>query len=211
MKKIYLLIVGISIFTSAFSQFTYGPKLGANTAKFANDKIMPGFQLGGFLNGEFEDRIGIQVDFLWTLKGNHHVEDIARLDSLGLPTSSKITTSTKTYYRFVDIPFCLYFPVSKHIRGFVGPQISVARKAHQKYDNGSTVTESNITGITTKTSFCAGFDFVFNSPVIIGVRFVSNKFNQPLASSGLSSSGTTSDEVQKLYSVMINIAYKMDW
>ena len=165
MKKIYLLIVGISIFSSAFSQFTYGPKLGVNTSKFDNDKIMPGFQVGGFLNGEFEDRIGIQADFLWTLKGNRHTEDITSI------TSSTITTVTTTYYRFVEVPFCLYFPVSKHIRGFVGPQISIARKAHQKYDNGSKVTESDITGITTKTSFCAGFDFVFNSPIIVGVRF----------------------------------------
>lgn len=202
MKKIFLVIAGISLFSTAFSQFTYGPKLGVNTAHLPNDNIAPGIQFGGFLNGELDDRMGIQVDFLWTLKGNVHQTTV--LDSLtGQPTSTKYNTTT--YYRFVDIPICAYFPISKHVRGFIGKQLSIFRKAHETIVYPGKTIERDLTGITTKgSSWIAGFDFNLNSPLIIGMRFGTNAFSQPDPTGGAINE-------MKLGFIMINFAYKMHW
>ncbi len=213
-KKIFLVILGVSLFSAGFAQFTYGPKLGINMSKLPNDKLMPGFQVGGFLNGELYDRMGIQIDFLWTLKGTRHTntDSIHTITTNTVTGISTINTSTvnvvaTTYYRFVDVPICVYFPISKHIRGFAGPQISAFRHAHEKYAVGSaTPVESDITGITGKISFCFGFDFISKSPFIFGVRFVSNRFTggNPLG-------GSSADKAQNLNSFMVNVAYRMDW
>ena len=202
--------------TMSYAQFTYGPKLGGNMSRLSGDKIMPGFQVGGFVNAELEDRIGLQVDFLWTLKGNRNLKTVesttvtSPTSTLAVITASS-TTTTKTYYRFVDVPICAYFPISKHIRGFAGPQISVFRKAKEKVSSslGGPVVEKNLAGITGKVSFCAGFDLTLDSPIIIGVRFVTNSFTQTEASVDPNVAG--GDEKKKLNCVMLNVAYKMDW
>src|ERR1700757_3175191 len=93
MKKIFLGILGISLFSAGYAQFTYGPKLGANMSKLPSDKLMPGFQVGGFLNGELYDRMGIQVDFLWTLKGTRHTNTDT---IIGTPTTNTVTGVTTT-------------------------------------------------------------------------------------------------------------------
>lgn len=208
MKKVILVIITITLFSTGFAQFTYGPKLGVNMSKLSNDKMMPGFQAGGFINGEFYDRVGIQADFLWTLKGSRSTVTDS-IHTISTNTVTGVTTvSTKTvsvvdtkYYRFVDIPICVYFPISKHIRGFLGPQISVFRHASQNVEVGSaTAVKSDISGIKTQTSICLGFDLKSNSPIIVGLRFVTNKFT------GGNSAGT-----QTLNSLMINVAYRMEW
>jgi hypothetical protein len=57
-------------------------------------------------------------------------------------------------------------------------------------------------------SLCFGFDFNFDSPVVVGFRFVTNKFTQ----SGTSplGEGETAPDL-RLNSVMFNVAYTMDW
>ncbi len=196
--------------TVSYAQFTYGPKLGGNMSRLSGDKIMPGFQAGGFVNAELEDRIGLQVDFLWTLKGNKRV--VSDSNYATIPTSTYSIT-TKTYYRFVDVPICVYFPISKHIRGFAGPQISVFRKAKQTSTSslGGTAVEKNLSGLQGKVSLCAGIDLNLDSPIIIGVRFVTNKFTGGTETSQPSSDPDAKQESQKLNCVMINVAYRMDW
>src|ERR1035438_4688598 len=145
MKKILTLLAGVLIANMAFAQFTYGPKIGGNLSKLTGNDLMPGLQAGGFVNGEFFDKIGVQADFLWTLKGT---STSTNFDSLGRHLTSSITNVT--YYRFVDIPVCVYFPLSKHIRAFLGRQISVFKKAveTETYPSNHTAT-ADITGIQT--------------------------------------------------------------
>lgn len=212
MKKNIFIVMGLMIASLSFAQLTYGPKLGGNVSRLPNDKLMPGFQVGGFVNAELEDRIGLQVDFLWTLKGNRHVVKTAEDTAMNI---TAYTTTTKTYYRFVDVPLCVYFPISKHIRGFVGPQISVFRKAHEKTTStapGSILVEKDLTGIKGKVSFCAGFDLNLDSPIIIGVRFVTNSFTG--GSSETSAQPQDPDakaEKTKLNCFMLNVGYRLDW
>jgi hypothetical protein len=226
MKKNILTLLGILFMSVSFAQFTYGPKLGGNVSRLTGEKLLPGFQVGGFVNAELDDRIGLQVDFLWTLKGSR--QTLKRTDStlsVVTNTATSVTTTvvtttefssvTNTYYRFVDVPICVYFPISKHIRGFAGPQLSVFRKAKQTYKPSSgTVTKTDITGITGSISLCAGFDFNLDSPIIIGVRFVTNSFTG--GPSTETQQPTTGDEnakepKNKLNCFMLNVAYRMDW
>lgn len=201
--------------TMSYAQLTYGPKLGGNMSRLTGDKLMPGFQAGGFVNAELEDRIGLQIDFLWTLKGNKHEVKTAADTTLNILTA--YTTTTKTYYRFIDVPICVYFPISKHIRAFAGPQISVFRKGKEKTTStmpGSKEVEKNLTGLQGKVSLCAGIDLNLDSPIIIGVRFVTNKFTggTPTTPASSSSGDTNAKESsQKLNCFMINVAYKLDW
>jgi hypothetical protein len=170
---------------------------------------MPGFQVGGFLNAEIEDRMGVQIDFLWSLKGSKNVADsLVYLTGATAPT--KYVATTKTYYRFVEVPVCFYFPVSEHIRGFAGPQLSFFRGAHETFKGYGPTTERDIKGISGKLSFCGGFDVIMDSPIIIGMRFTTTRFENP-SSTGSSSQDNDKGNVMKLNSFMLNIAYKMDW
>jgi hypothetical protein len=209
MKKNILTLLGLFLVTVSFAQFTYGPKLGGNVSRLSGDKLMPGFQAGGFVNAELDDRIGVQVDFLWTLKGNKHV--VTDSNYVNTPATT-YTITTKTYYRFVDVPICVYFPISKHIRGFAGPQISVFRKAKEttKSSLGGTPVKKDLTGIAGKVSLCAGIDLVLDSPIIIGVRFVTNKFTGGTASAQ-AGGDDAKDDKSKLNCFMLNVAYRMDW
>ncbi len=212
MKKNILTLLSLFMITASYAQFTYGPKLGANGARLSGDKMMPGFQAGGFVNAELEDRIGIQIDFLWTLKGNRHVETASFTNTLTALTQT-YTATDKTYYRFVDLPICVYFPISKHIRGFAGPQVSAFRKAHRVSSSslGGNTVEKDLTGITGKVSLCAGFDLALDSPIIIGVRFTTNTFTGGTGVDPLATNTSTSSEKQKLNCIMLNVAYRLDW
>ena len=191
MKKIFLIIAGICLFTTGFSQLTYGPKVGFNFVS------LPGFQGGGFLNAELFDRVGFQVDFLYTMKGDRKTGTVQFYDQFGMPTTTAQSV-TSTYYKFFDLPLCFYFAMTKHVRGFVGPQLSASMGAHQKYKLNGNTKDSDVSGIIAKRSFCAGIDINLDSPVTIGLRFVSNKF-------------TKSGDEQSLSSIMLNLGYKIDW
>ncbi len=213
MKKILLLIAVLGLFSTGVAQFTYGPKLGVNMAKFSGDRMLPGGQAGLFVNGELWDRIGVQVDFLWTLKGSKNVKEnqvyTVTQNTLTGNFDSTLSTNTTThtsYYRFVDIPICAYFPISEHIRGFFGPQLSIFRGGHEKYVYSGKTTENDITGVTGQMSWIGGFDLKSNSPIIFGVRFVSNKFGI-----GTKQSGAGDDNTKSLNAFMINLGYRMSW
>lgn len=203
-KLLYIMTVLLSAY-GLQAQMIYGPKIGVNTSRLANDNIMPGFHVGGFVNAELRDRIGLQVDFLWALKGNKNI-----LESTSTGTStSKVEITTTTYYRFIEVPLTFYFPISQHIRGFVGPQLNLYRKGHQTVEYPGTSKESNVSG-NGKASIIAGFDFVFDSKVTFGLRFVSNKFTTG-ASASPDGDGSTEPEATRLNSIMATIGYKMDW
>ncbi|MDI1354454.1 MAG: outer membrane beta-barrel protein [bacterium] len=191
MKKHIFTFIAMLATTVALAQFTYGPKIGFNASRFANDKFMPGIQAGAFLNSEIYDRMGIQIDFLYAIKGNKH--------EVGPDT---LLTTTTTYYRFVEIPICAYFPVSKHIRGFFGPQLNIYRKGNQTVEYRGKSTETKVSG-TGVRSWIVGFDFNFDSPLTLGLRFVSNKFTST------NFAGDSQDNA--LNSVLVSIGYTMDW
>lgn len=194
-KRNLILSLLIVLASTTFAQLVYGPKIGGNTSKFTNAMMRPGFHAGGFVNAELFDRFGVQADFIWNIKGS--------ATDVGNDSVSIIRTS---YYRFIEVPICAYFPISKHIRGFVGPQLNFYRKgeATTEYKKSSVTEKLNGTG---KMSWVAGFDFVFDSPITVGMRFGSNKF----------STGTTSSEegaeenVSRLNSFMLSFGYKLDW
>lgn len=196
MKKFsYITLFTLLSFIS-FGQFVYGPKVGANASKFTNAMLRPGFQAGGFVNAEIFDRMGVQADFMWALKGS--------ATDIGNDSVSIISTS---YYRFIEVPVTAYFPISKHIRGFIGPQFNFYRKGQVTTEyKRSSVTEK-LAG-TGKMSWVAGFDLVFDSPITIGMRFGSNKFS---TGSTVNADGESEDNVSRLTTFNFCIGYRMDW
>lgn len=195
MKKHIYTLIAILACSFAFAQFTYGPKLGVNMSRFSTpkDKFAPGFQAGGFLNAELYDRIGLQADFLWALHGNKHES--------GPDTA---ITTFKTNYRYCEIPLCLYFPISKHLRGFAGYQFNVFRKAHgTKTDPKNKETEYDVSGDNSQT-WIFGFDFTFDSPLTVGFRWVTNK-------SMLGPYDDGEGRSYNLNSITLNFGYTMSW
>jgi len=193
MKRYFLTLAAVAVTAMASAQFKYGPKLGVNTSNFENDIMVFGFHGGGFLTTELADRLGVQAEFLYSFKGNKHVSGTG---------NSEVTTTSR--YRFVEVPIMFYFPISDHLRGFIGPQLNFYRKGEQtvKGKSGPAVV-SPVTG-TGVMSWCTGFDIVLDSPITIGARFVSNRFN-----SGVGGSGAT--EEFRLRSLLVSVGYRLDW
>jgi hypothetical protein len=212
MKKRFFTILGILMISLSFAQLTYGPKIGFGAGRIANDKnvLSPGFQGGLFVNAELDDRIGIQVECLYSVKGNKHIYNA------GLAGDS---VTVKTNYRFIDVPVSVYFPISKHLRGVLGPQLSVYRGSSQKYVHNSSPVyekkEKNNLNISGKLSFYGGIDFVFDSPIMVGFRVISTKFTQ--SSYGLGDvdggqpSGDDKENKKGLMQFMIQVGYRLDW
>lgn len=191
-KLLALLLV--MLVTRSQAQLVYGPKIGGNTSKFTNADMRLGFHAGGFVNAELYDRFGVQADFIWTVKGS--------ATDVGNDSVSIIRTS---YYRFIEVPICAYFPISKHIRGFVGPQLNFYRRgqAVTEYKRSSVTEKLSGTG---KMSWVAGFDFVFDSPITVGMRFGTTKF-----STGATNSEDPDANISRLNSFMLSVGYKLDW
>jgi hypothetical protein len=212
MKKRIFTILGILIATFSFAQLTYGPKIGIGAGRIANEMnvISPGFQGGLFVNAELDDRVGIQVECLYSLKGNKHIYNE------GLSGDSVFV---RTNYRFIDVPVSVYFPISKHLRGFLGPQLSWYRGSSQRYENNSVPIyekkAKNNLNISGKLSFYGGIDFVFDSPIMVGFRIISTKFTQTSYGlgdqDGSSSGGDDKENKKGLMQFMVQVGYRLDW
>ncbi len=74
MKKITLLIVFALVASSAFSQFTFGPKIGYNSAKLSLDRsnitsdLKNNFQFGAFIR--IGTQIYVQPEINWVTQGS---------------------------------------------------------------------------------------------------------------------------------------------
>ena len=74
MKKILLLLVAIIFTTTAFSQISFGPKIGYNTAKLSldrndiNSELKNNFQFGVFLR--LGQKIYVQPELNWLTQGS---------------------------------------------------------------------------------------------------------------------------------------------
>ncbi len=118
MKKILFTLTVILLTTSAFAQFTFGPKAALNFSKFSfnvdemKSNMKPGFDAGVFLR--FGHRLYIQPELLYSFKSTD-VEDISNeIDDI------------KTHA--IDVPVLLGFKLLDfklgNLRAFVGPKFS---------------------------------------------------------------------------------------
>jgi len=197
MKKIYTTLLFLTmIATITKAQLTYGPRLAMNVSKFDNEKVRLGFGGGWFMNAELLDRIGIQPEVYWSFK-NGHTETGAG-DSL---------IQQNYHYRFVDLPLLLYFRISNHLDFLIGPQWSFSRYAHQVTVTTHDSHDSNLGHLTTQRGFMAGIDVNLGSSFSFGVRYNNNKWEQKTEQVGPFNITTPN----KLGTVMVTCAYKLDW
>jgi hypothetical protein len=175
MKKLHIiLIVFLFTITSAtFAQFKYGPRIALGSSSLGGGSTSFGIQAGLFINAELRDRVGLQVEVLYSIKNG--VDKYTHTNEV---SGAKSEWKTKYSFTYIDIPFYFYFPLSKHITFLAGPQFCTINKATQATEgSGVPASETNkqsVSGTDAKMGIAAGLDFDLSSPIRFGLRFTTN-------------------------------------
>lgn len=122
MKKIILILTITFFATTAFSQITFGPKIGYNTSKLSTDKsdiksdLRNSFQFGAFLR--LGTKIYVQPEINWITEGG-----VFKQETGGINLEDEIKLST------IQIPFLVGLKAIDlkvaNIRIFGGPAASI--------------------------------------------------------------------------------------
>lgn len=126
MKKYFILLI-VSIITSvSFAQgIKFGPKLGANMGKITgsgfSDKYALGYHIGGFVEINFNKKLGIQPEILWSQIKSDTVTGFKAVYQNLLNQNS--FNDLKLSY--LSIPILINYRPSKIITLQVGPQFSI--------------------------------------------------------------------------------------
>lgn len=164
MKKIVILMMILSfVFIGALSaqgNLGFGVKGGLNMAKFTGDdadldfeglfNADPGFvfgpTIGGFITYNLNDKLGAQVELLFTAKGSSYELDYSYSES-GVQVSLDGTVDMKM--NWLDIPVLVVFNVNDKIKVFAGPFLELFLNGKAESDitfsvsyEGETFTES---------------------------------------------------------------------
>ncbi len=157
MKKI-ILILAITFFaTTAFSQISFGPKIGYNTSKLSTDKsdiksdLRSGFQFGAFLR--LGTKIYVQPEINWVTEGG--VFKPISLGSLD-PFEDDVKLST------IQIPFLIGVKVFDlkvaNLRVFGGPSASIVTDKTIEGTNDLGIHVDNIEDLIWGLQIGAGVD-----------------------------------------------------
>lgn len=126
MKK-YLIIIAVSILSvSASAQgIKFGPKVGANMGKIDgtgfSDKYALGYHIGGFVEINFNKKLGIQPEILWNQIKSDTVTGFKAVYQNLLNQNS----FNDLQLSYLSIPILLNYRPSKLITLQAGPQFSI--------------------------------------------------------------------------------------
>ena len=126
MKK-YLIILAVSIVSvSAYAQgIKFGPKVGANMGKIDgtgfSDKYALGYHIGGFVEINFNKKLGIQPEILWNQIKSDTVTGFKAVYQ-NLVNQNSFNDLQLSY---LSIPILLNYRPSKLITLQAGPQFSI--------------------------------------------------------------------------------------
>ncbi len=126
MKK-YLIILAVSIISvSASAQgIKFGPKVGANMGKIDgagfSDKYALGYHIGGFVEINFNKKLGIQPEILWNQIKSDTVTGFKAVYQNLLNQNS----FNDLQLSYLSIPILLNYRPSKLITLQAGPQFSI--------------------------------------------------------------------------------------
>ncbi|MBL7699647.1 MAG: PorT family protein [Chitinophagaceae bacterium] len=131
---------------AAFSQISYGPKLGFNFAKIAmsnknyQTSLKPGLNLGGFVNYKINTNVSVQGELGYSMEGtkekiksqpglpgNSQVPSGPESPSEGARASGQISTS------YLHIPILARYTAPSGFYGEAGPQIGFLLGAKEKW------------------------------------------------------------------------------
>jgi len=187
MKKLIVVAAVLLMFTATVSaqDFSFGVKGGMNIAKTSNfdntfnttlhyadfpyvtldsAKMMPGFYVGAFVEGKFNDFIGISPEFVYSMQGTKY-EGSVSVGEIGERFDSKMTLN------YLNIPIMAKFYVTKGLSIDVGPQIGILASAKFKVDGGDD--SSDMKEMMKTFDMALGFGATYN----INKFFIQGRYN----------------------------------
>lgn len=163
MKK-YVLILLTFLSTTAYAQFSFGPKLGLNISKiaFTDDDFKtgfrPGFAVGGVAQYKISEKLAVQAELVYSLERT---------------SEERISSGTKGHASmgFIQFPVLAQYSIVKGLYAEAGPQIGVLLSAKEAYGDDE---EYDIKEYYKKTDVRFPIGIGYNLPVkglSAGVRY----------------------------------------
>ncbi|GEP52085.1 hypothetical protein FNO01nite_27570 [Flavobacterium noncentrifugens] len=192
MKKITLTALALCAFAFTQAQdIKFGAKAGLNLANLTTDygnldgysndnKMKPGFHVGGFVEIKISDKFAIQPEVLYSLQGTKVKSSEADFDGYSYSSEDKISLS------YINVPVMVkFYPIEKLFIE-AGPQVGFLISAKNKSEYTETdgdVTMSASTDVDVKDAY-KSIDFGVN--VGAGYEFTENLFASVRYNIGLS-------------------------
>ena len=195
MKKIMTFLMIISIVfigtLSAQGNLGFGVKGGLNMAKFTGDDVdmeipldigdinsdqgfIYGPIVGGFVTYNLNDKLAIQPEFLYTVKGVSYEFDGSFTED---DIAFSVDGSTNFEMNWLDIPLLVVFNLNDRIKIFAGPYLELFLNGKVKYDftvSGTYADEtysesvSDSEDIETEDINSPGFGLIFGGAFMLG-------------------------------------------
>src|SRR4051812_19692608 len=180
-SNIILGIITLFLITGVNAQFKYGPRVGLGMTTLGGGNAGLGLQAGLTINAPIRDRFGFTADILFGRKGGNekYTVPISHVDTVNGKAQTTVTNydRKKIYHvTYIDIPVYFYFPFSEHISMLAGINMGIASGGTFKI-KGDNLTEAedkvvDITDLAGGIGITAGLDFASQSPLKIGIRFM---------------------------------------
>ncbi len=168
MKKIIVAISALVLGTTAMAQMTIGAKAGLNYTSIGT-KIDPepdekpeassgiGFHLGGFLQYNLSDKIGLRPELMYSIRGFKDENTTSTTNTFfGTTTTTETTSEDKGNYSYLEIPLLLAYNASENFSIHVGPGFGLLMGGKVKSEGESTTTTTTGSTTTTTTSSYSG-------------------------------------------------------
>lgn len=163
MKTLFTFIIMVVLTNAVLAQeIKFGPRAGLNFSTFTGEDanylgIKPGLHVGGFVSRSITDRISVQPELLFSMKG-----------------ASRKTSSfryAQTLY-YLDIPLFCGIGFSDHLRGLFGLQPSIylggTNKVKDPTDRKTSTDARNIRGFD--IALAAGLEYQMENGLNFGAR-----------------------------------------
>jgi hypothetical protein len=144
------------------AQLTIGAKAGLNYSIYGT-KVDPepeekpesdsgiGFHVGGFVNYNFSDRIGVRTELLYSARGTSFSDETTSTTSvLGTTITTKTETDGSATASYIELPILLNFQATEGLSFQAGPGLGFLMGYKSKFD--SKLTRTTTTGSTSSTT-----------------------------------------------------------
>jgi len=167
-KPLVFAAVGFLVAGTASAQLTVGAKAGLNYSIYGT-KIDPepeekpesgsgiGFHVGGFLNYNLSDKIGLRTELLYSARGTSYTDESTSTTSiLGITSTTKTETDGSATASYLELPIMVNFQASEALSFHAGPGLGFLMGYKTKFDSKSTTTTTTGGSSTTTTSESSG-------------------------------------------------------
>ncbi len=164
MKKIVITLSALVLGFTAMAQLNIGAKAGLNYT-IVNTMIDPepdespesasgiGFHLGGYLQYNFSDMLGIRPELLYSARGfQEDQSSTTSYDVFGTTYTTETTSDNKSTYSYLEIPILLAIQPSEKFAIHVGPGFGMLMGGKVKSSGETTTTTTSGGSTTTSTT-----------------------------------------------------------